>query len=77
MNYFPISVGKSGIWFRYEGDEVLRLWKKKGKFRYISLLCSGTGEFGDAMFEKLSDIDKFWDEYDEACSKFIDSEEPF
>jgi hypothetical protein len=64
-----VFFGKAGIWFRYDGDEVCRLWKKRDKFRYISTLASGTGEWGDAMFEKLSDIDQYWRDFEEACGK--------
>jgi hypothetical protein len=66
MDYIPISIDKSGVWFKYNGDEVCRLWRKRDKYRYISLLASGNGDFGDASFEKLKDIDNFWKDFEDA-----------
>jgi hypothetical protein len=50
----------TGIPFRYNGDYIiLRYPWQKGK-RWISILASGNGEFGDACFNSLKDIDDFW-----------------
>lgn len=60
----------SGLWFFYRGDEVLWLWPWQRTIgKWISLYASGTGEFGDAAFSSLKDIDQFWDDYSKACIK--------
>ena len=57
----PLSFDKIGFDFWYRGDTVIWSWKKK---KWVSLSFSGTGEFGDdACFDKLSDLDKMWDEF--------------
>jgi len=66
------SIDDSGIWFPYKGDEVLWVWpwKRKnrpeddrGKAPFISLNFSGTGEWGDARYWTLEELDKHWQEY--------------
>jgi len=37
--------------------------------KFISLEFSGTGEFGDAAFYSLKEIDTTWDQYFDACAK--------
>jgi hypothetical protein len=67
-NYLCLKLEKHGIWFWYKGDEVLYLWpwarKNHGRGKFISLLASGTGEWGDAQFHSLKELDEFW----EKCS---------
>ena len=70
FNYLPLSIDKKGIWFWYKGDEVYYLFKKKGDYRYVSLLCEG-------YFESLKEMDEFWDEYVEACRKGIKERDEF
>jgi len=64
------TVDRAGIWFPYKGDEVLWTWPwrrdrgdgwKGGPF--ISVGFSGTGEFGDARFNSLKELDEMWDDY--------------
>ncbi len=57
-----------GIWFPWKGDEVCWTWpwKRKGMPKYISLMFSGNGEFGDARFPTLASLDKAWNEFAEA-----------
>lgn len=51
-----------GIDFPYKGDEVMWTWpwRRNGQPKYISLAFSGTGEFGDARFNTLQEIDAAW-----------------
>jgi hypothetical protein len=78
-NILVLQFGKSGIWFWRQGDEILWLypWARKkyqGK-KYISMLFSGDGSFGDAAFYSLKEIDKTWGEYVDACKVIADKEE--
>lgn len=61
--YLAFKFDKSGVWFWRKGDEILYLypWKRKNKGKFISLLASGTGEFGDVSFLSLKELDKFWE----------------
>jgi hypothetical protein len=61
---------KHGVWFHYKGDEVLWLfpWRRVGKEKFVSLLFSGTGEFGDARFNSLRELDLAWDEFERAMA---------
>lgn len=60
-----------GVEFHYCGDCVIWIWpwKRKGKPKYLSILASGTGEWGDARFESLRDIRNFWHDFQKACEK--------
>jgi hypothetical protein len=67
-----IFIDKTGLWFYYRGDEVgwIYPWKRKDKkYKWISLNFSGNGEFGDACFKSLKEIDKEWDKYNETIKK--------
>lgn len=62
-----MKITKAGIWFDYEGDELLWLWWwKRGRLpngktgKYVSLLCDG-------VFESLKEYWIFWGEYAQAC----------
>ena len=49
-----------GFWFFYHGDEVgwIYPWRRKNKEgKWISLFFSGSGQFGDAVYKSLRDID--------------------
>lgn len=45
--------------FSYKGDELI--WDRK-KAHWISVCCEGT-------FKSLKEVDDFWKEYEEACSR--------
>lgn len=55
-----------GVWFPWRGDEVLWTWPwtRKGLPPLVSLLASGTGEFGDSRFKSLAELDGFWRDYE-------------
>ena len=58
---------RAGFWFLYHGDEVCWIypWRRTNKDeKWISLFFSGSGQFGDAVYKTLKDID---DEYDAFC----------
>ncbi|MEK6882233.1 MAG: hypothetical protein AABY22_21625 [Nanoarchaeota archaeon] len=62
---------KAGIWFFWKGDEVLWKWPwycKNRKHKLVSLELSGTGEFGDACYSSLKELDNAWNEYFDACA---------
>ncbi len=61
---------KLGVTFPWKSDTVIWLWpwhRKERKERFISIEFSGTGEWGDAVFNSLAEIDKNWKEYFETC----------
>ena len=73
MNIFPkflwkrywwarVAIDHSGITFPYQGDEIIWIWpwKRMGGEKYISVLFSGTGQFGDCKFTSLQDIKEAW-----------------
>lgn len=69
------SFDKYGVEFPYKGDTVIWTWPwrhKERKERFISIGFSGTGEFGDAVYCSLGDIDRNWDEFCDACDKISD-----
>jgi hypothetical protein len=51
---------KIGFDFYYKGDTVIWSWKKK---KWISCGFSGNGQFGDACFNTLKDLDNEWNKY--------------
>lgn len=62
-----MKLGKRGIWFNYNGDELLWLWwwnrhklPNGKKAKYESLLC-------ESSFEDLQEYWMFWGEYAQAC----------
>lgn len=67
----PLSYHNGILWFYYYGDEIgyILNWRKKNKKKFISLLASGTGEFGDAQFNSLKEINEFWNEFEVAIEK--------
>jgi hypothetical protein len=56
-----------GINFRYRGDEIIWLWpwKRKGN-KWLSICASGNGDFGDATFSSLVELDQFWEAFGQA-----------
>ena len=75
---FFITIDRGGIWFPYKGDEVLWTWpwtrrERKGDNRrkapFISVGMSGNGEWGDARYWTLKELNRDWDEYFTACEK--------
>lgn len=78
-----ITIDRGGIWFPYKGDEVLWTWPwsrrerkgdNRGKAPFISIGFSGNGEFGDARFWTLKELDQSWEEYENACREISDRE---
>lgn len=66
------QIDNLGITFPYKGDVVIWLWpwKRTGvegdkwaSAPYISLSFTGTGEFGDAKFWTLRELDELWDKF--------------
>ncbi|MEK6884627.1 MAG: hypothetical protein AABY22_33650 [Nanoarchaeota archaeon] len=72
LKWFFADFDKFGIWFWHNGDEVCWNWpwrNKNEKKRFISVSFSGTGEFGDARYSSLKELDKNWDDYDLATKE--------
>lgn len=72
-----MTIDRLGIQFRHKGDDVIWVWPwKRRKFsaRFISLGFSGTGEFGDAVYSSLKQLDADWETYFEACRKIEEHE---
>jgi hypothetical protein len=69
--YLVFKLDGSGIWFGREWDEILYVWpwKRNGKGKFVSLLASGTGEFGDASFSSLKELDQFWESLETTTNK--------
>ena len=57
-----VSFDRLGVEFPWNGDTVIWLWwcRRNGLPKYISVGFSGNGDFGDARFNTLSEIDKAW-----------------
>lgn len=71
----PLSFNKIGFDFWYRGDDIIWSWKKK---KWISCGFSGSGEFGDATYNTLRDLDKDWDNYFEVFNEIeINNENDF
>ena len=66
-----MNINSLGIMFWHNGDEVIWTWpwKRNKKPKFISLLFSGNGDFGDARFNSLKEIDEFWKEYERAVTE--------
>jgi len=66
-----ITIDRGGIWFPYKGDEVLWTWpwRRKGLAPFVSVGFSGTGEWGDARFWSLKELDSQWEAYFNAEEK--------
>lgn len=61
------SFDKFGIEFPWKGDTIIWNWpwrNKNEKRRFISIGFSGTGEFGDARYNSLAEIDKDWQKFE-------------
>lgn len=58
-----VSFDRIGVEFPRNGDTVIWLWwwRRNGLPKYISVGFSGNGDFGDARFHTLAEIDKAWD----------------
>lgn len=74
-----ISIDSLGIWFPYKGDEVVWTWpwRRKGLAPLISLTMSGTGEWGDARYWTLKELDNVWEMFYKACDEAPEMEEAF
>ena len=57
-----VSIDKLGVEFPWNGDTIIWLWwwKRNGMPKYISVGFSGNGDFGDARFHTLAEIDAAW-----------------
>lgn len=53
-----------GVEFKHNGDCVIWVWpwRRHGRPKYISIGLSGNGDFGDAHFNSLAELDKAWDQ---------------
>lgn len=71
------SWDKHGIWFTHKGDEVMWTWpwRRGGLAPFISMSMSGTGEFGDARFRSLGELDDAWNGYFAAISTLKEIED--
>jgi hypothetical protein len=69
------DVDKHGVEFPYRGDHIIWLWpwRRQGKPKYVSVGFSGNGDFGDASFFTLKEIDKRWDDFETACAKPLET----
>ncbi len=58
-----ISFDRLGVEFPWKGDTVIWLWwwRRNGLPKYISVGFSGNGDFGDARFHTLAEIDAAWE----------------
>lgn len=63
------SADSLGIEFWYKGDIVIWTWpwRRYNRGPFISLGFSGTGEWGDARYWTLDELDREWDMYFDAC----------
>lgn len=70
-------ITKLGIEFTHNGDDIIWLWpwKRTDDRKYISLGFTGTGQFGDAKFKTLEEIDAQWEDYFRVSSS-LPTEEP-
>jgi hypothetical protein len=58
-----VLLNRFGVEFPWNGDIVIWLWwwRRDGLPKYISVGFSGNGDFGDARFHTLAEIDAAWD----------------
>jgi hypothetical protein len=58
-----VSFDRLGVEFPWNGDIVIWLWwwRRNALPKYISVGISGNGDFGDARFHTLAEIDAAWD----------------
>lgn len=72
--FITLSFNKRDLEFQYKGDTVIWLYpwvRPEREKRFISLTFSGTGEFGDACYASLKELDKEWDDFAEMADKNI------
>lgn len=62
LDLFPITINRAGIDWWYKGDTVIWTWpwRRNDKPKWVSLGFSGNGDFGDARFVCLADVDLAW-----------------
>lgn len=60
-----IRLSRLGLEFPHRGDSVIWLWpwQRAGKGKFISLGFTGNGEWGDARFGSLAELDRAWEDY--------------
>lgn len=76
VKWLFVSVDSLGIEFFYKGDTVIWLWpwrRKDKRLKFVSVNFSGTGEFGDALFRSLKDLDEAWLDYEKSCAELPDN----
>ena len=75
-NLLCVNFVKHGIWFWRKGDELMYVypWVKPHGGKFISMLFSGNGDFGDAVFNSLKELDRSWDDWQDLSAKVKDSE---
>lgn len=57
------AITRAGVEFIYKGDPVIYLWpwhRGPDARPWVSIGLSGTGEFGDARFHSLAEMDRVW-----------------
>lgn len=67
IKFLPLKIDKFGIDLWYKGDTLIWIfpWKRKNKeLKWISLTFSGNGDFGDAKFKSLKELNNYWDEFE-------------
>lgn len=65
-----ITIDRIGIEFHRKGDTIIWIWpwrRTEPDKRYISVGFSGNGEFGDAVFATLREIDEAWEGFSNAA----------
>ena len=70
LKHFFSSFDKYGFEFFYNGDTVIWLWpwKRKDKeMKFVSLSFSGNGDFGDAVYKSLKELDNDWERLGAVC----------
>jgi hypothetical protein len=66
LRFLFVTFDRIGIEFYHRGDDIIWLWPWRCRHdprRFISLGFSGTGEFGDAKFYSIYEIDCLWEKF--------------
>lgn len=79
-NLVCFNLAKNGVWFWRKGDELMWLypWARKhyeGR-KFLSLLATGTGQFGDAAFYSLKELDSYWKKVESAFGQINETHQP-
>lgn len=74
IGWLALSFDSLGAEFKWRGDDVIYTWpwrycrERRMRGPFISLGFSGTGEWGDARFHSLRELDAQWELFAEASS---------